>query len=138
MLNKSQSPIPGHVRVTFELPSCIWADKIYVTGDFNNWDERSTPMSQSRNGLWCVELDLLAGRRYEFRYIIDGHWQTDHHADGFTTNAYGEENSVVVAELMPALIACDKDSSMIHEQGPAKKIRIPRRPVEQTVSRLAV
>ena len=138
MIYKSQSVVPGHVRVVFELPSCIWADKIFVTGDFNDWDESSVPMSQSRNGLWGAELDLLAGKRYEFRYVIDGHWQTDYHADGFTTNSYGADNSVVVADLMPACIGSSKDSSMIHEQRPAKKISIPRRAVEQVVSPLAV
>lgn len=134
MLYKSQSPLPGHVRVTFELPSCIWADKVYVTGDFNDWDERSVAMRQTRNGLWRAELDLLAGKRYEFRYIIDGHWQTDYHADGSTTNSYGEENSVVVAELMPSQIAYGKDSSMLSEQRQAKKICIPTKRVEQTVT----
>ena len=138
MIYKSQSVVPGHVRVVFELPSCIWADKIFVTGDFNDWDENSIPMRQSRNGLWRAEIDLLAGKRYEFRYIIDGHWQTDYHADGYATNSYGVENSVVVAELMPARIACDKDSSMIRERSRAKQICIPRSSVEQIISQIAV
>lgn len=138
MIYKSQSTVPGRVHVVFELPSCIWADKICVTGDFNDWDENSVPMRQSRNGLWRAELDLQSGKRYEFRYVIDGHWQTDYHADGFSTNAYGEDNSVVVAALMPARVACGKDSSMIHEQRRAKKICIPSKAVEQNVSYLAV
>jgi len=95
-------------------------------------------MRQTRNGLWRVELDLLAGKRYEFRYIIDGHWQTDYHADGFATNSYGEENSVVVAELMPARIACGKDSSSIHEQTQAKKVCIPSRPARRAAFQMAI
>ncbi len=138
MIYKSKSTVPGHVRVVFELPSCIWADKIFVTGDFNNWDKNSMPMRQTRNGLWRAELDLPAGTRYEFRYIIDGHWQTDYHADGFTTNSFGENNSVVIAELMPASIACGKDSSMLHEQQRGKKICIPNTPVKQAVADIAV
>ena len=42
MIHKTQSPLPGHVRVVFELPSCIWADRIFVVGDFNHWNERAT------------------------------------------------------------------------------------------------
>jgi hypothetical protein len=138
MIYKSKSTVPGHVTVVFELPSCIWADKIFVTGDFNNWEKQSTPMRQTRNGVWRVELDLPAGSRHEFRYIIDGQWRTDYHADGFTTNVYGEDNSVVIAELMPVHIACGKDSSMLHEQQRRKKICIPDTPAKRTLGHVAV
>jgi 1,4-alpha-glucan branching enzyme len=138
MIYKSQSTVPGHVRVVFELPSCIWADKIFVTGDFNNWDKNSVPMRQTRNGLWRVALDFPAGERYEFRYIIDGHWQTDYHADGSATNTYGEENSVVVAELAPTRITSGKESSMVREQQTVKEIRIPDAPVMHSMSSVAV
>jgi hypothetical protein len=32
-------------RVTFILPSSIWADTIYLVGDFNGWNVRSHPFS---------------------------------------------------------------------------------------------
>ncbi len=107
MIRKLYSPIPGHVRIVFELPSHIWADRIFVAGDFNGWDETANPMRQDRDGLWQATLDLPAGSRCHFRYLIDGQWRTDYHADGCATNAYGAENSVVHADLpeMPALVA---------------------------------
>ncbi len=137
MIYKSKSTVAGHVRVVFELPSCIWADKIFVTGDFNNWDKNSVSMRQTRNGVWRVELDLPVGTRYEFRYIIDGHWQTDYHADDFTTNSFGEDNSVVIAELMPTQIACGKDSSMVHEQRCRKTVCIPDTRAVETMAEVA-
>ncbi len=97
MIHKQHSPLPGHVRVTFELPSCVWADQVFVTGEFNNWNQRALPMKQSRDGVWRAEVDLLEGCIYQFRYLIDGRWQTDHHADGFSGNSYGSQNSLVDA-----------------------------------------
>jgi hypothetical protein len=99
MIHKQPSPFPGHVRVTFELPSCLWADRIYLIGDFNQWDERSTPMHQERDGVWRAHVDLPAGTQHQFRYMIDGQWKTDYHADGFAQGHYGVDNSVVFAAL---------------------------------------
>lgn len=95
MIYKVPSHQPGFARVVFELPSCVWADRIYVTGSFNNWDKTQDPMIQDRDGVWRAILELPAGQTYEFRYIIDGRWQTDYHADGFTDNEYGSHNSIV-------------------------------------------
>lgn len=99
MIHKQPSPFPGHIRVTFELPSCLWADRIYLIGDFNQWNERSTPMRQERDGVWRARVDLPAGNHYQFRYMIDGQWKTDNHADGFAQGHYGVDNSVVFAAL---------------------------------------
>jgi hypothetical protein len=41
---------------------------------------------------------LPAGRRYQFRYLVDGQWRTDYHADGYASNEYGSQNSVLLAE----------------------------------------
>lgn len=99
MIQKQLSPYPGHVRVSFELPSCLWADRIFLVGDFNDWDEKATPMHQDRDGIWRAILDLPLGNHYQFRYVIDGQWKTDYHADGFAQGSYGADNSVVHAEL---------------------------------------
>ncbi|MBX3013788.1 MAG: isoamylase early set domain-containing protein [Caldilineaceae bacterium] len=99
MIQKQSSPCPGHVRVSFELPSCLWADRIFLVGDFNDWDEKATPMYQARDGVWRAVVDLPVGQHYQFRYIIDGQWKTDYNADGFAQGSYGTDNSVVYAEL---------------------------------------
>ncbi len=41
MIYKIPTSQPGLVCVVFELPSCVWADRIVVSGTFNNWDERT-------------------------------------------------------------------------------------------------
>jgi hypothetical protein len=139
MIHKTQSPLPGHVRVVFELPSCIWADRIFLVGDFNQWDERATPLRQDRDGVWRAAVDLKAGASAEFRYLIDGQWRTDYHADGYTHNQYGTENSVVRAEWPAELAYPDRLSSLVPESArrgltlvasqpkPLKTSKLPRR-----------
>lgn len=95
MIHKTPSSRGGNVYIVFELPSCVWADQISVTGDFNQWDRQALPMKQGRDGVWRACLELPAGKIYEFRYLIDGRWQTDHHADGTTDNSYGSHNSLL-------------------------------------------
>jgi hypothetical protein len=99
MIRKYHSPIPGHVRVVFELPSCVWADRISLTGDFNEWRENDIMLQQTRSGVWQAVVDLPLGARYQFRYIVDGQWRTDSHADGMSDNSFGSQNSIVVASL---------------------------------------
>ena len=52
MIYKIPTNQPGLVCVVFELPSCVWADRIVVSGTFNNWDERAFP---------CVRTAMACG-----------------------------------------------------------------------------
>lgn len=97
MIHKMPSSQPGHVRIVFELPACIWADRIFLVGEFNQWCKESIPFVQGRDGVWRATVDLPCGRSYQFRYLVDGSWQTDYHADGWVDNDYGSQNSVVHA-----------------------------------------
>ena len=120
MIHKQLSPYPGHVRVVFELPSCLWADRIYLVGDFNNWDERSTPMCQERDGVWRATLDLPAGSHAQFRYMIDGQWKSDYHADGFAQGSFGADNSVVHAVL--PLVVVGETSPLVQDTLPVRQM----------------
>lgn len=113
MIYKILSPKPNHVRVIFELPAGVWADRIFVVGDFNDWCVSATPMCQDRDGVWRVTADLAVGSQSEFRYLIDGQWSTDHHADGFTTNVYGTDNSVIEANLPDGMLTLARACSQV-------------------------
>lgn len=99
---------PGHrgkVLVTFSMPAAIWADTIYLVGDFNGWDEWATGLRQTDGG-WLATLELEPGQRYAYRFLVDGsQWHNDWHADGYAPNGYGGDNSIVVtphfAEVSP-------------------------------------
>lgn len=89
----------GKVKVTFAMPSALWADSIHVVGDFNGWDERATPLRQSESG-WMISLELEAGRSYQYRYLLNGtEWHNDWQADGYESNRFGGDNSVVITPV---------------------------------------
>lgn len=121
MIRKYLSPIAGHVRVVFELPSCVWADRISLTGDFNQWHENDIMLKQTRSGVWQAMVDLPLGTHAEFRYVIDGQWCTDSHADGMSDNSFGSQNSLVIASL-PESDQVQDTPGLIHESRPLRTL----------------
>ena len=97
MIKKVPIKEEGLVRVAFELPSTVWAERVNLVGEFNDWDTLSTPMTRERaDANWKVIVELEAGRRYRFRYLVDGkEWLNDWYADDFVENPYGSDDSVV-------------------------------------------
>src|SRR5215471_14890568 len=82
-------------RVTFSFPNGVWADAIYLVGDFNGWNETSHPFTRGRDEIWTITVDLALNREYQFRYRRDGEWVNDNHADGYVQNPYGSDNFIV-------------------------------------------
>lgn len=103
MIKKEPTGKKDLVRVTFELSSTLWAERINLVGEFNDWDTTATPMTRSRSDAnWKATLELPAGRRYRFRYLVDGKdWLNDWHADDYLENPYGSYDSVVDLTLFP-------------------------------------
>jgi hypothetical protein len=130
MICKSQSPQPGYVRIRFELPPFLWADQVSVVGDFNDWRPGATPMRQNREGVWQALVDLPLGSRCEFRYLVDGAWMTDYHADGFVPNRHGSDNSVVIAALPEDRMVIRRHPSLVHN-GAASDLRLSRTSVSR-------
>lgn len=101
MIHKAFKDIDGRaiVQVTFSLPAALQADRIYLVGDFNGWDQTSHPFRRGGDGAWFFVLDLEPGRSYEFRYWLDGYWLNDSDADAHLSNKFGTTNFVVDATL---------------------------------------
>jgi 1,4-alpha-glucan branching enzyme len=97
MIKKETTRKGGQVQVTFELPGTIWAERINLVGEFNDWDTRAIPMRQNRSDTeWRAIVELEAGRRYRFRYLVNGkEWLNDWRADDYLENPYGSYDSVV-------------------------------------------
>lgn len=85
-------------RLTFLLPEHIWADSVFVVGDFNGWDTMASPMQQDAHGRWKAAIEVEAGGVYQFRYLCDGDWINDNQADAYYTNDFGGHNSVVFTD----------------------------------------
>jgi 1,4-alpha-glucan branching enzyme len=100
MIHKRPSTSKGKVIVTFEIPGTVWAERINLVGDFNNWDCESLPFLHNRQENWQIEIELEAGREYRFRYLFDGdQWHDDWHADRFIANPHGGYHSILIAEV---------------------------------------
>jgi 1,4-alpha-glucan branching enzyme len=87
-------------QVTFIVPNGLWADALYLVGDFNGWQRTTHPFHHDeRAGQWIITVHLEVGRAYQFRYLRDqSGWLNDHHADAYVVNSYGTANFVVVTD----------------------------------------
>lgn len=82
-------------KVTFIVPAKE-AKKVVVVGNFNAWNQETTPLKKLRNGTFKGTVDLESGSSYEFRYLVDGTYTNEKEADSFAWNDYaGTENSVL-------------------------------------------
>ena len=97
MFQKQSVARGDRVRVTFELPSALWAERVNVVGDFNDWDTTATPMIRDRtHDTWRATLELPLGRRYLFRYLLNGaEWLNEWQADDYEETDDGVYSSVV-------------------------------------------
>ncbi|MDX1522616.1 MAG: alpha-amylase family glycosyl hydrolase [Anaerolineae bacterium] len=86
--------IPDDKGVTFR----VWApnaDKVYVTGTFDDWSETKHPLSLEENGYWAIHL-TEAKIGDEYKYVIINDRQTLSRIDPYArevTNSVG--NSIV-------------------------------------------
>ncbi|NOX57764.1 MAG: hypothetical protein GXP29_02770 [Planctomycetes bacterium] len=68
------------------------AAKVLLTGTFNDWETNAAVMTKDSRGDWHARLDLKPGR-YEFKFVVDGHWCCDPncHASGECPNCVPNE-----------------------------------------------
>jgi len=79
------------VEISFYAPE---ASKVYVAGDFNNWDIKSLPMKKNKQGTWKKSIKLPLGS-YEYKIVVDGMWVQDISSDGIVLNPFGTHNSII-------------------------------------------
>ena len=87
-------------KVIFRLPheAVRDAQSVCVAGDFNNWNIYANPLKRRKDGSFSLTIELVRGREYHFRYLIDDmYWENDWNADKYVSSSFGEcENSVVI------------------------------------------
>ena len=86
-------------KVTFSLSkeAARSAETVHLVGEFNDWDEKATPMKQLKDGSFSVTLELEPGREYQFRYLINNKiWENDWNADKYVLTHFGDCNNSVV------------------------------------------
>jgi 1,4-alpha-glucan branching enzyme len=69
------------------------AEKVSVAGDFNDWNLEKHLLKKDKKGAWKISLNLLPGT-YQYRFLVDGQWQTDPSCSDCVENAFGTLNCV--------------------------------------------
>ena len=99
-LRKRPGSRPRTVEVTFELPSTVDGTEVAIVGEFNEWSTDANRITRDEDGAFRATLVLPAGRRYRFRYLIDGErWENDWRADDYWPNQFGGDDSVVFTDV---------------------------------------
>ena len=68
--------------------------EIHVVGDFNQWQADTNLMTKAKDLTYTCKLKLAPGT-YEYKFLVNGIWYTDHRADRQVMNCYGTLNSVI-------------------------------------------
>jgi 1,4-alpha-glucan branching enzyme len=96
MLQKSYYNEGRNCRVTFRMMPSGEVDSVHLVSDADDWDKTVRPMTRRKDGSFSVTLTLKPGRRYGYRYLVDGErWVTDPDADDIVANEFGETDGVV-------------------------------------------
>jgi 1,4-alpha-glucan branching enzyme len=69
------------------------AEKVSVVGDFNDWNLTKHPLKKDKKGAWKISLNLLPGT-YQYRFFVDGEWQSDPNCTECVENPFGALNCV--------------------------------------------
>lgn len=79
------------------------ARQVTLVGDFNDWDEGSTPLLKvAANGVWTAEVRLPPGR-YDYAFLVDGQqWVADPAAPPATGDDFGQPTSVLTVRGIDA------------------------------------
>ncbi len=87
-------------KITFTLPAAniIGASECVLLGEFNNWNlEEGVYLTKQSDGSMTAEVELTAGKNYQYRYLLsNGRWVNDD-AEKVTSemSGYPVVNSIV-------------------------------------------
>jgi 1,4-alpha-glucan branching enzyme len=88
----SEETKPKTKKVQFNLHA-LEAERVFLAGDFNNWDVKNLPMKNAKKGTWEASFPLPPGR-YEYRFWVDGVWYDDPDAQERVENPFGSQNCI--------------------------------------------
>ena len=79
-----------HEQPKYEISSA------HLVADFNDWSFTNTPMESLKNGDFKTTVELEAGKKYEFRYLLNNKkWYNEWEADEYILGDFGKDNCVI-------------------------------------------
>jgi 1,4-alpha-glucan branching enzyme len=94
--NRINSYLVIEPNYTFRLKGFGKASKVFLTGDFNNWNPSSLPMQKNGDG-WVFSVHLSAGK-HQYKFIVDGEYIRDPANNLWEQNEQGTGNSIIWKE----------------------------------------
>jgi 1,4-alpha-glucan branching enzyme len=70
------------------------AHKVFLLGDFNDWDPSSHPMKKQPDGAWQAQVPLTHGHHH-YRFLVDGKPILDPRAQGVARDHTGQKVSLM-------------------------------------------
>jgi hypothetical protein len=80
-------------NTVFKLNGALDAKKVYLAGNFNDWQSEKLQMKQTATG-WELPV-YLANGTYTYKFVVDGNWQYDAANPERVPNEFDDYNSVV-------------------------------------------
>ena len=114
-------------KITFTLPAAniIGAVECVLLGEFNNWNpEEGIYLTKQPDGSMTAEVELTAGKDYQYRYLLsNGRWVNDD-AEKVTSDmsGYPVVNSIV---RVPAITATEKSLQKKTTKPKTVKAKVP-------------
>jgi hypothetical protein len=86
------APQTQMVQFVFVAPN---ARSVSLVGDFNEWNEKATPLASTSGNLWTVQIPLTPGR-YNYVFMVDGaRLVPDPTAPLAPRDEFGQTNSII-------------------------------------------
>jgi Glycogen recognition site of AMP-activated protein kinase len=83
-----------HRMIRFTLKDFKEAERVFLTGPFNNWNPTATPMLLTPDG-WVIDIPLTNGKHL-YKFVVDGQWMTDPRNKRQEEDRDGNVNSVIL------------------------------------------
>lgn len=71
------------------------ATLVNLAGSFNGWSDWTTPLEDQGDGLWTLKVELDEGKRYQYKYVVDGYWIADPDNPETSPDGFGGVNSII-------------------------------------------
>lgn len=82
-----QDSLAAKTRVAFFCIGCPMAKRVFITGDFNNWNPEASPMQKLPDGSWFAELSMTSGQTISYSFLVDGE---EKHDPAYRINSRGK------------------------------------------------
>ncbi|AZO93171.1 carbohydrate porin [Halocella sp. SP3-1] len=113
----------GQVEVAFTYAGYLNSDKVYVAGEFNDWNKNDPEWRmKKKDGIWSLTKVVAEGEyQYKFTVFTSGivSWVLDEDASSFAPDGYGGQNSVLIADANvtfgPRIIALEKQMASVNQ-----------------------